>query len=162
MAGQVKPIPEGYHTITPTLVVSGGGRAIDFYKRAFGAVEKFRMSTPDGKVGHAELRIGDSPIMLSDASAYPGSKSPESLGGTPVSLYVYVEDVDKLFNQAVAAGGKADMPVADMFWGDRCGMLTDPFGHRWAIATHKADLTPEQIEKGEREFRAKMSQRAQA
>jgi uncharacterized glyoxalase superfamily protein PhnB len=155
----VKPIPEGSHTITPSLIVDDGVRALDFYKQAFSAVETMRMLTPDGKLSHGEIRIGDSLIMISDAAVY-GMSSPRALGGAPVSLYMYVEDADKVFNQAVAAGAEPKMPVADMFWGDRCGALVDPFGHQWSVATHKADLTPEEIERGAREFHAKMSQRA--
>ncbi len=153
----VKPIPEGYHTITPSLIVDDGVRALDFYKRAFGAVEIMRMLTPDGKLSHGEMRIGNSPFMITDGSVYK-MRSPKALGGTPVSLYMYFEDADQIFNQAVAAGAKALMPVADMFWGDRCGTLTDPFGHQWSVATHTADLTPEEIERGARDFHSKMAQ----
>lgn len=153
----VKAIPPGYHTVTPYLVISGAARAIDFYKQAFGATELFRMAGPEGKIGHAELRIGDSPIMLSDEMM--GNKSPATLGGSPVGVFLYVEDVDAVFNQAVAAGAKSDMPPANMFWGDRYGKLTDPFGHIWSIATHVEDVAPEEMEK---RAKAAMSQMAQA
>ena len=152
----VKPIPEGSHTITPSLIVDDGVRAMDFYKRAFGATETMRMLTPDGKLSHGEMKLGNSLFMVADGGVY-GMRSPQGLGGTPVSLYVYVEDADKIFNQAVGAGAKAHMPVNDMFWGDRCGVLIDPFGHQWTVATHKADLTPEEIERGAREFHAQMA-----
>ncbi|TMA79416.1 MAG: VOC family protein [Deltaproteobacteria bacterium] len=142
-----KPIPPGYHAVTPYLTVRGAARAIDFYKRAFGATEQMRMPAADGeRLMHAEIRIGDSVVMLSDE--FPemgGGRSPESLGGAGGSLFLYVDDVDATFRQAVAAGGKALMPVQDMFWGDRFGRVADPFGHVWGIATHTEDLTPEEI-----------------
>ena len=146
MSSTVKPIPEGYHTVTPYLIIKGAADAIDFYKRAFGAKELFRMDH-DGKIGHAEIKIGDSPIMLADESPEMGHKSPQTLGGSPISILLYVEDVDALFKQAVAAGGKVDRPLEDKFYGDRGGSLTDPFGHIWHIATHKEDVTPEEMEK---------------
>jgi len=146
MSSNVKPIPDGYHTVTPYLIIKGAGDAIDFYKRAFGATELFRMDH-EGKIGHAEIKIGDSPIMLADEHPEMGHKSPQTLGGSPVSILLYVEDVDALFNQAVAAGGKIDRPLEDKFYGDRGGSLTDPFGHIWHIATHKEDVTPEEMEK---------------
>jgi PhnB protein len=155
----VKPVPEGSHTITPSLIVDDGLRALDFYKRAFGAIETMRMLTPDGKLSHGEIKIGDSLLMVSDASVYR-MRSPRALGGTPVSLYMYVDNADAVFNQAVEAGAEPTMPVADMFWGDRCGVLVDPFGHQWSVATHTADLTPEQIERGAKEFHARMSGQA--
>jgi len=127
----VKPIPDGYHTVTPYLVVKGAASAIDFYKKAFGATELMRMAGPDGRVGHAEIRIGDSPIMLADEFPEMGFKGPQSLGGSAVGILLYVKDVDTLFNQAVAAGGKVSRPVKDQFYGDRSGTLTDPFGHVW-------------------------------
>lgn len=145
MAKNVKPIPEGYHTVTPYLVVRDAGRAIDFYKRALGAKEVIRMPGPGGKIMHAEIQIGDSMVMLCDEFPESGGQSPQVLKGTPVSLYLYVEDVDTVFNQALAAGATAQMPVQDMFWGDRYGKLVDPFGHVWSIATHKEDLTAEQV-----------------
>jgi PhnB protein len=147
MSTTVKPIPDGYHTVTPYLIIKGAADAIDFYKRAFGATELFRMDQPDGKIGHAEIKIGDSPIMLADESLEMGHRSPQSLGGSPISILLYVEDVDALFNQAVAAGAKIDRPLEDKFYGDRGGSLTDPFGHIWHIATHKEDVTPEEMEK---------------
>ena len=143
---RVKPVPEGYHTVTPYLTVRGADRAIDFYKRAFGAKELMRMRGPDGKrIMHAEIQVGDSIVFLSDEHPEMGSRSPESLGGVPGYLYLYVDDVDGTFKRAVDAGAKALMPVADMFWGDRFGKLADPFGHEWGLSTHKEDLTPEVI-----------------
>src|SRR5690348_13702137 len=128
MAGQVKPIPDGFHTVTPYLVVNDAAKAIDFYKRAFDAKERYRMEGPPGKIGHAELQIGDSVIMLGDEMPQMGIKSPNSLGGTTNGIFLYVKDVDAAFEKAVAAGAKSTMPPADMFWGDRYGKLTDPFG----------------------------------
>lgn len=155
----VKPIPDGYHTLTPMLVVRDGGKAIDFYKKALGATERFRMATPDGRIAHAELQVGNSMLMLSDEfPVHASTRSPQSIGGTAVSIFVYTEDVDSLFNRAVQAGAKVEMPVADMFWGDRFGKLVDPFGHSWALATHKEDVSPEEMRKrGEAEM-AKMAQ----
>lgn len=153
MAATTKPIPEGYHTITPNLTVRDAAAAADFYQKAFGAVEHFRMAGPDGKsVMHAELQIGDSIFFL--GGEFPGMecKSPATLKGTPVELYLYVEDVDAAYRRAVAAGAKAVMPVQEMFWGDRMGSLEDPFGHRWSVATHTKDLSPEEIAKGACEF----------
>jgi uncharacterized glyoxalase superfamily protein PhnB len=143
-----RPIPEGFHTITPHLVIKGASEAIEFYKRAFGAEEICRMPMPgnDGqmKIGHAELRIGDSVLFLADEFPSYGSVGPGDT--SPVSLHLYVTDVDASYSRAVEAGAKATMPVADMFWGDRYGKLVDPFGHNWSMATHKEDLTPEQME----------------
>ena len=148
MAKRTKAIPEGYHTITPHLSVRGAARAIEFYKRAFGAKEQMRMPGPDGKsVMHAELKIGDSIVFLNDEVPGMGCRSPQSLGGTSGALHLYVEDVDGAFNRAVAAGAQVRMPVSDMFWGDRYGKIIDPFGHEWGIGTHKEDLTPEEIRK---------------
>ena len=132
----VKPIPEGYHAVTPFLVLKDAHRAIEFYKRAFGAEERFRMPTPDGKVAHAELQIGDSDVMLSEAIQEPV---------TSASMYLYVPNVDAVCQRAVAAGAEAAMPPTDMFWGDRFGRVVDPFGVRWGIATHKEDLSPQEI-----------------
>lgn len=143
----VKPIPEGYHTVTPYLIVKNAARAIEFYKKAFGATELMRMAEPSGRIGHAEIRIGDSPIMLADEVPEMGFRSPESLGGSPVSILLYVEDVDAVFSQAVATGAKVQRPVADQFYGDRTGGVTDPFGHIWYIATHKEDVSPEEMRK---------------
>ena len=146
MASRVKEIPKGFHTVTPYLTVTDSARAIDFYKRAFGAEELFRVDAPDGKIAHAEIKIGDSIIMLCDEM--PGwGRSPQSLGGTAVNIFLYVKDVDQVFNQAVAAGAKINMPVDDMFWGDRYGQVTDPFGHSWSLATHKEDVLPEELRK---------------
>lgn len=143
----VKPIPDGYHTATPYLIVKGAADAIEFYKKAFGATEMLRMPTPDGKVMHAEIKIGDSPIMLADECPEMGARSPQTIGGSPVSLMLYVEDVDKLFAQAIAAGGKVKRPVADQFYGDRSGGLEDPFGHQWHLSTHVEDVSPEELKK---------------
>ena len=155
MASKVKPIPEGYHTISPNLVVSDAKGAIDFYKKAFGAQELFRMNFPDGKVVHAELKIGDSMLMLSDEMPGGKCRAPQSLGGSPVNIFLYVEDVDRVFKQAVDAGAKVEMPLADMFWGDRWGSLTDPFGHSWSLATHKEDVKPDELRRRGQEEMAK-------
>jgi PhnB protein len=143
----VKPIPEGYHSVTPYLIIKGAARAIDFYKQAFGATELFRMADPGGRVMHAEIKIGDSPVMLADESPDMGMRSPEAFGGSPVSLALYVEDVDGMAKRATAAGAKAVRPVQDQFYGDRSGTFTDPFGHTWTIATHKEDVPPEELQK---------------
>ena len=148
MTEPARPIPEGFHSVTPHLVCAGAAAAIDFYKQAFGAVEVGRMPMPDGRLGHAEIRIGDSRVMLADAFPEYGSKGPQDLQGTPVFIHLYVEDADAVFAQALAAGAKPVMPLADMFWGDRYGQVDDPFGHRWSIATHKQDLTIEQMQEG--------------
>ena len=142
----VKPIPEGYHSVTPYLVLKGAADAIEFYKKAFGAIELFRMDH-EGKIGHAELKIGDSPIMLADENPEMGYRGPEAYGGTPVSLMIYVDDVDKIYPQAIAAGGVELKPLQDWFYGDRSGTLKDPFGHVWTISTHKEDVTPEEMDK---------------
>lgn len=143
----VKPIPEGYHSVTPYLIIKGAANAIDFYKKAFGATELFRMAGPDGKIGHAEIEIGDSPIMLSDEWPEMNYVGPKSLGGTPVSILLYVEDVDTVFNRAIAEGARQERPVEDKFYGDRSGSLVDPFGHVWHVSTHKEDVTPEEMER---------------
>jgi PhnB protein len=145
MAQKTNPIPEGYHTVTPYLIVSDAAGAISFYKRAFNAEESMRLARPRGKVAHAEIKIGNSPILVADESQETGSRAPQSLGGSSVSILLYVEDVDARFNQAVAAGAKVLRSVEDQFYGDRSGMLQDPFGHIWTIATHKRDLTFEEI-----------------
>ncbi|HZE68267.1 MAG TPA: VOC family protein [Pyrinomonadaceae bacterium] len=142
----VKPVPEGYHSVTPYLIINGAVKAIEFYKKAFGATELFRMEH-GGKIGHAEIKIGDSPIMLSDEQLEMGYKSPTTLGGTPVSIMLYVDDVDTIFKQAIAAGGEEQKPLQDQFYGDRSGCLKDPFGHVWNVATHTEDVSPEEIEK---------------
>jgi PhnB protein len=138
---KVVPIPAGYHSVTPYLVCRGASDAIDFYKKAFGAKEKVRMPTPDGKVMHAELMIGNSHLMLGDEMPQMGATAPPTIGGTSVSIFLYVKDVDRAFAQATAAGATAEMPPADMFWGDRFCKLADPFGHKWAIATHIEDVS---------------------
>lgn len=142
----VKPIPEGYHSVTAYLIVDGAAKAIEFYKNAFGATELFRMEH-QGKIGHAEIKIGDCPVMLSDEHPQMGYKGPKSLGGTPVSLMIYVDDVDTVYKRAIESGGVEVKPLQDQFYGDRSGTLTDPFGHVWTVATHKEDVTPEEIEK---------------
>lgn len=149
----VKPIPEGYHSVTPYLIVKDAAKALDYYKQAFGAVELMRMPGPDGKIGHAEIRIGDSPIMLADEHPHMGFRGPQSFGGTPVSLMIYVPDVDTVFPQAIAAGGTIFRPIQDQFYGDRSGTLTDPFGHVWTVSTHKEDLTPDEIERRAQSFK---------
>jgi PhnB protein len=140
-----QPIPEGYHTVTPYLVLQGAASALDFYKRAFGAKELVRMPGPGGRIMHAEIKIGDSPVMLADEAPERGHRGPHALGGTPVGICLYVEDVDSLAAQAVAAGAKVIMPVTDQFYGDRSGTFTDPYGHQWTIATHKEDVSPEEM-----------------
>ncbi len=149
----VKPIPEGYHTITPYLTVRGADRAIDFYRRAFGAKEHARMHGPDGKtVMHAELQIGDSRFFLGDEVPGMECSSPETLGGSPSGIYLYVRDVDEMFRKAVEAGATVKRPVENMFWGDRTGSLRDPFGHTWDLATRKEDLSPEEMKRRGAEF----------
>lgn len=147
MPASVKPIPQGYHSVTPYLTLNDASRAIDFYKRAFGAQEIMRMAGPDGKIGHAELKIGDSLIMLGDEASGSGTRSPQALGGTTGGIMLYVENADVVFNQAVSAGAQVEAPLADMFWGDRYGRLKDPFGHSWSIATHKEDVAPAEMSK---------------
>jgi PhnB protein len=148
MAGKAKPIPDGFHTITPHMIIRGAAKAIEFYKKAFGAEEIMRMPGPDGQsIMHAEIRIGDSVIMLNDEFPDWGKVSPQALNGSPVTIHLYVNDADAVFNKAVQAGATAIMPVADMFWGDRYGCLQDPFGHHWSVATHIADYTPEECMK---------------
>jgi len=158
MAKAKQAIPTGFHTVTPSLFVRNAAAAIDFYKKALGAEERMRMAGPDGKIGHAELKIGDSVIFLSDENPAFGTRSPEALGGITGALYLYVDDVDKAFQRAIDAGGTSKMPVADMFWGDRVGNFTDPFGHSWTISTHTQDLTEEEMEEGAKKFYAQMAQ----
>ena len=141
----VKAIPDGYHSVTPYLSIRGASQAIEFYQRAFNATELFRLVAPSGEIGHAEIRIGDSAIMLADPCEEGAFRHPQSLGGSSVGLHLYVEDVDALFAQAVAAGAKTIRAVQDQFYGDRTGTLEDPFGHVWFLATHKEELTPEEI-----------------
>jgi PhnB protein len=151
-----KPIPDGYYTATPYLIVDDAAGAIEFYKKAFGAQELMRFDVPGGKIGHAEIRIGNSPIMLADE--FPGmGKSPKTLGGTPSSIMLYVADVDAMYNQAIAAGARQLQPVMDKFYGDRSGCLTDPFGHQWTVATHKEDLTLDQVKERMQAFNMKQS-----
>lgn len=146
MSPAVKPIPDGYHSLNPHLVIQGAAKAIDFYKKAFGAEEVMRMPSPDGKsIMHAELKIGDSRLMLTDEAPHCGNFSPAALKGSPVTIHHYVKDVDAVFKRALDAGAKVKMPVQDMFWGDRYGKLTDPFGHDWSLATHKEDVPPQQM-----------------
>lgn len=154
-----QPIPQGYHSVTPYLIIQGAAGAIDFYKRAFGAQELMRIAGPDGRIGHAEIRIGDSPVMLADEHPEMGYRSPQSIGGTPVSLMVYVERVDEIFRQAVSAGAKELQPVKDQFYGDRSGTLQDPFGHVWTVSTHVEDIAPEEMGRRAEEF---IRQKAQA
>ena len=141
----VAPIPAGYHSVTPYLIIDGAAKAIDFYKHAFEAEELLRLPLPDGKVAHAEIKIGDSPVMMADAQEE--YRSPKAYGGTPVSLMVYVKDVDRIFRQALAAGATQQRPVVNQFYGDRSGTLVDPFGHIWTIATHVEDVSPEEIDR---------------
>ena len=143
----VKPIPDGYHSVTPYLIVHDAAAALDFYKKALGAVELMRMPAPNGRIGHAEIRIGDSPVMLADEHPEIGAKSARTIGGSPVSLMVYVEDVDARVAQAVAAGATLSRPVANQFYGDRTGGVDDPFGYHWYLATHVEDVPPDELEK---------------
>lgn len=141
----VKPIPEGMHTVTPHLVCAGAASAIDFYKNAFGAVELHRMPGPDGLLMHAAIRIGDSVVMLVDENPLWNIKGPKALGGSPVTIHLYVENADAVYDQAIVAGASGTMEVKEMFWGDRYGMVVDPFGHNWSIATHVRDASPEEM-----------------
>ena len=143
----VRAIPEGYPQVTPYLIVDGANAAIGFYTETFGATERMRMDGPDGKVGHAELEIGDSLVMLSDEFPQGSTRSPKELGGTSAGVFMYVEDVDAVVKRAVDAGATVTMEVADQFWGDRFGSITDPFGHSWSIATHVEDVSPEEMER---------------
>lgn len=154
-----KPIPDGYHTATPYLMVNGGVKALEFYKQAFGAEEIFRMPAPGGKIGHAEFQIGNSRIMMADVYPEMGYKDPLTYGGTPVGIMLYVNDCDAVFKRAIQAGGKEVKPMQDQFYGDRSGTLTDPFGHLWTVATHKEDLTPQQIAQRHAEFEKTMKKK---
>jgi PhnB protein len=156
------PIAPGFRTVTPSLVVRGAAQAIDFYKKALGAEELMRMAGPGGKITHAEIKIGDSIIFVTDEMPEMGCKSPQSLGGAAGSLYLYVEDVDTSFKRALDAGGKTSMPLADMFWGDRFGSFVDPFGHTWGLSTHVEDLTEQEIEERAKDFYAQMAQKKSA
>jgi PhnB protein len=163
MPTQVRPIPQGYHSVTPYLTLNDAARALDFYKRAFGAQEIARMDGPGGKIGHAEIKIGDSMIMLADEMPGGGGcRSPQSLGGTTSGVVLYVENADAVFNQAVSAGAQVEMPLADMFWGDRYGRLKDPFGHSWSVATHKEDVAPAEMSKRMKEAMAKMGHQSKS
>jgi len=144
---KVNPIPEGYHSVTPYLSIKGAAKAIDYYKQVFGATELFRMAAPDGKIGHAEIKIGNSPIMLADEFPEMEFVSPQTLGGSPIGLMIYVDDVDTMFNQAISAGATEVKPLQDQFYGDRSGTIKDPFGHVWTIATHVEDVAPEELQK---------------
>lgn len=148
----VKPIPDGYHSVTPYLIVNGAARAIDFYKQAFGATELLRMDGPDGSIGHAEIKIGDSPVMLADEHPQMGFRSPRTLGGAGISLMIYLENVDEVFPRAIAAGAKELRAIQDQFYGDRSGTLEDPFGHVWTISTHKEDLSNEEMTRRSQEL----------
>jgi PhnB protein len=147
MTTEAKPIPEGYHTITPTLTVSDCARALDFYKKAFGAQERMRADGPGGKVWHAEITIGDSIVMVNDEFPEQGAVAPSTIGGSPVGLWVYTDDVDAAYERAVEAAATTDMEPDDMFWGDRLCALRDPYGHKWTLATHVEDVSPEDMEK---------------
>lgn len=152
MPAYVKPVPEGYHSITPYLMVRGASGAIEFYKNVFGAEELSRMDAPGGMVGHAELKIGDSRIMLSDEFPEMGGKSPESTSGSPVMLHFYTEDVDRIIEKAINAGASLKRPVEDQFYGDRAGSITDPYGHEWYIATHIEDIPDDEVRRRAREI----------
>ena len=156
MATNVKPIPEGMHTITPHLTCAGAADAMEFYKKAFNAVDQGRMPGPNGKLIHAQMKIGDSYFMLVDEFPEWGGKGPKMLGGTPVAIHLYVNDADTIFKQAVDAGATVKMPIADMFWGDRYGVVIDPFGHMWSIATHIKDMSSEEMAKAGKEAMAGM------
>jgi uncharacterized glyoxalase superfamily protein PhnB len=145
MAKTTQAVPKGYHTVTPSLVVAGAAKAIDFYKKALGAEEVMRFPAPDGSIMHAEIRIGDSTVMLGDEMPEQGGRGPKSYGGTPVSLFIYRDNVDTAWKRALDAGGKSIMPLTDQFWGDRAGCFEDPFGHRWWLSQHVKDLSPEEL-----------------
>jgi PhnB protein len=156
MENSTKPIPDGYHTVTPTITVQDASGALAFYAKAFGAEEVMRMPGPGGRIMHAEIKIGDSRIMLQDEMPEMRNKSPKGYGGSPVNFYVYVNDVDASWKRATGAGGKTVMGLEDMFWGDRTGCLEDPYGHTWTLAQHVKDMTPEEMKKGQEAFTAKM------
>jgi PhnB protein len=152
MAKTTKAIPHEYHTVTPSIFVAGAAKAIDFYKKALGAEERMRFPGPDGSIMHAEIRIGDSILMLADEMPDYGGKSPKSIGGTPVSFFVYRENVDAAWKQAIDAGGTTVTPLADQFWGDRAGCFEDPFGHRWWLAQKVKDMTPDELRQAAESF----------
>lgn len=143
----VKPIPDGYHSLTPYLIIDGAAKAIEFYQKVFGATELLRLPGPGGKLGHAEIKIGDSVLMMADEMPEMGHRGPKALGGSPVGIMLYVEDVARTFEKAVAAGATVDRPVQDQFYGDRSGTVIDPFGYKWTIATHVEDVAPEEMQK---------------
>ena len=151
----VKSIPDGFHTTTPSIVVDDSKKAIEFYKKAFEAREIYQVPTPDGKTMHAMIQIGDSFVMMCDEFPQMGARSPTSIGGTSTTIHLYVNDADRIFNQAVNAGAKPTMPLMDAFWGDRYGCVVDPFGHAWSIATHKKDMSPEEMQSAAKEFMSK-------
>jgi len=151
----VKPIPDGYHTVTPYIIVKGCAAALDWYKRAFGAEERYRCAMPDGRIGHAEIKIGDSIIMLADEMPEWNAKSPQTLGGTPFGICLYVLDSDASFQRAVAAGATVERPIADQFYGDRSGTIIDPYGHKWTLSTHKREVSMEEIERHMKSFTGK-------
>ena len=151
----VKFTPDGYHTATPYLIINGAAAAIEFYKKAFGATELFRMDAPGGKIGHAEIKIGEGMVMLADESPEMGHKSPQTVGGTPVSLMFYVQDVDAQFAKALAAGGTVKHAIKDQFYGDRSGTLEDPSGHIWTVATHTEDVAPDEMDRRMKAMMAK-------
>lgn len=153
----VNPIPEGYHSLTPYLAVDNAAEAIEYYKLAFGARERIRMPAPDGRIAHAELEIGNSVLMLSDSFEQGSYRAPKELGGTSAGVLLYVDDVDAVVQQAVDAGATVTMPVDDMFWGDRYGTIRDPFGHAWQVATHKEDLSPEEMAERAKEAMTSLS-----
>jgi PhnB protein len=162
MAASVKPVPEGFHTATPSLVVRDAGKAIDFYKKVFGAEERMRMPDPSGRIIHAEIKIGDSILFLSDEIPNMGGKSPQTLGAHTGGVYLYVPNVDEIHKRAIEAGAKSAGPVSDMFWGDRVGHFVDPFGHAWSVSTHVADLSEQEMEKGAQAFYAQMAEKKSA
>jgi PhnB protein len=147
MASKVKPIPEGYGAVTPYLIIDGAARAIDFYRKAFGATERMRFDAPGGKIGHAEIEIADSVVMLADEHPEMGYRGPRSVGGSPVSLMLYVEDVDQVVPRAIGAGAKVKQPLEDKFYGDRSATLEDPFGHVWTVSTHVEDVAPDEMKR---------------
>ena len=157
MANKVKPVPEGFHTVTPYLIVRGASKAIDFYKKAIGAEERFRLPGRGGELMHAEIQVGDSVIMLTDENPSMGAQSPQALNGSPASLMLYVSDVDTAIKKATDAGATVVMPPTDMFWGDRMGRIADPFGHQWSIATHIEDVPPDEIERRGKKWVEEMS-----
>ena len=162
MTASAKPVPDGFHTVTASLVVHDCPKAVEFYKKAFGAEERMQMPGPDGKIIHAEIKIGDSIVFLSDEIPGMGGKSPQSAGAYTGGIYLYVPNVDETFKKAVDAGGKPNGGVNDMFWGDRLGHFVDPFGHSWTVATHVADLTEQEMEEGAQAFYASMAERKSA